>query len=79
MDSEPTARLLVKAKRSTHGQKERSPANDPRHLLQTGKAVSLDTVQLTQKSLERGHELFFGGYVYGVKVCQAGAKFYVES
>ena len=49
------------------------------HLLQTGKAMSRDTVQLTQKSLERGHDFFFGGYVHDVKVCKAGAKFYVQS
>ena len=30
------------------------------HLLQTGKAMSRDTVQLTQKSYERDHD-FFGG------------------
>ena len=31
------------------------------HLLQTGKYVSNDTVQLTQKSLDRGHGFFLLG------------------
>ena len=51
----------------------------PAHLLQTGKAVSSDTVQLTQKSLERGHDFYFWGYVHDVKVCNFQSKFYVES
>ena len=41
--------------------------------------MSRDTVPLTQKSLEHGHEFFFGGYVHDVKVCKACAKFYVQS
>ena len=49
------------------------------HLLQTGKVVSSDTVQLTQKSLERGHDFYFWGYVHDVKVCNSESKFYVES
>ena len=49
------------------------------HLLQTGKAVSSDSVQLTQKSLERGHDFYFLGYVHDVKVCNSESKVYVES
>ena len=41
--------------------------------------MSCDIVQLTRKSLERGHEFFFGGYVHDVKVCKACAKFDVQS
>ena len=49
------------------------------HLLQTGKAVSSDSVQLTQKSLERGHDFYFLGCVHDVKVCNSESKVYVES
>ena len=41
--------------------------------------MSSDTVRLTQKSLDRGHDFYFWGYVHDVKVCQGDAKFYVES
>ena len=44
------------------------------HLLQTGKAVSSDAVQLTLKSLERGHDFYFWGYVHDVKVCNSDSK-----
>ena len=33
-------------------------------LLRTGKSHSSDTVTVSQKPLRRGHEFFFGGYMY---------------
>ena len=45
----------------------------------TSMAASSDTVQFTQKSLERGYDFYFLGYVHDVNVCNSDSKCYVKS
>ena len=51
------------------------------HLLLTGKQVrtSESHVFIIRKPLDRGHELYFGGYIHNVSVCCVEAEIFIEA
>ena len=51
------------------------------HLLLTGKQVrtSESHVLIIRKPLDRGHELYFGGYIHDVSVCCVEAEIFIEA